>query len=492
MNKNFELLKTLNKAEFYRFADFINSPFYNKRSDMVKLMEYLCSVYPKLDEKNLSEEVIYRKVYSEGSNNNGKHYMQVTRNLMTRLGELLDKFLMVTGVESEADYRFMPYAARLSEKNSRKKLNEHIEGSITSLYKAKSTVEYYKKYTEYLEAKDMFLSEGSNYSAKSQTLSELLENSFGYYILSLLKNSNELAAFQYVYRNKKAKVLLDTIFSTVDMEKHLQNLLVNDPELYNITAIYYYGLLSKINDPDGSVREKLKEIIYNSFGRLKKIDLMECWSLLYASYIFSMTAVANNTNVNANLEVHKINKIFVDNELIPTGSDGMINENTYHNISMQAVITRDFEWAEEFLNLYKPLLKDDVREHTYSFCMAILLFSKGEYELCISFLSRIRPDEINTNMFIRITYIKCFYELGFYDQAESALYALRTFLSQSKGMTYETKRALPAFVKYCKLMLKHRSTGKKIPDEIYLKAKNEPDLTSRKWILEKMDELKAE
>lgn len=489
MNKNFELLASLTKPEFQQFADFVNSPFYNKRTDMVKLMEYLCSIYPKLNEDNLDEDVIYKKVYSGSKEKSSTTAKQVTRNLLTRLGELLEKYFIVTGLEHEKDYKLLPYATRLKEKNRSKKLVELIEGSITSLYESKSQVMHYKKYTEYLEAKEMFISDSGNYAAKSQNLTKLLENSFSYYVLSLLKNANELAAFQYVHRNRDAEYTLEKIFATVDMDKHLNELSMGEPSLYNITKIYYYGLLSKINDPNGAIREKLKETVYSSFGTLKKIDLMECWSMLYASYIFSMTAVANKTNVNANLEVHKINMIFVDNDLIPTDENGAIDENTYHNIAMQAIITRDFKWAEEFLNNYKERLREKVREFNYSLCMSQLLFNKGDYDKCITYLSRIKANEINTDIFIRLTYIKCFYEIGLYEQAESALFAMRTFLSQNKRLTHETRHMLPSFVKYCKQLLRMKGMGKKVSEELYQKAQNEVNLSSRKWILEKMSEL---
>lgn len=490
MNKNFELLTGLTKPEFYRFADFVNSPFYNKRSDMAKLMEYLCSVYPKLSEENLVEDVIYRKVYSAGEKkgltNNAK---QVTRNLLTRLGELLEKFFIATGIEYDKDYKLLPYAVRLKEKNQQKKLTEVIEGSITSLYESQSQVLHYKKYTEYLEAKDMFLSDSSNYAAKSHTLTQLLENSLSYYTLSILKNANELAAFQFVHKNRNAEFILDKIFAKVDIEKHIKDLESGEPALYNITRIYYYGLLSKINDPDGSIRERLKETVYSSFGSLKKYDLMECWSLLYASYIFSMTAVANNTNVNANLEVHKINKIFVDNALIPTNESGAIDANTYHNIAIQAILARDFDWAEDFLNNYKELLKQEVREFNYNMCMSQLLFNKGDHDICITYLSRLKAAEINTDIFIRLTYIKCFYELGLYEQAESALFAMRSFISQNKRLTHETRHMLPPFVKYCKQLLRAKSTGKNLTVALYKSAENEINLSSRKWLLEKISEL---
>lgn len=491
MNKNFETLTELTKAEFYQFADLVNSPFYNKRSDMVKLMEYLCSIYPKLNEESLEEEVIYRRVYSDAKKDFSNNAKQVTRNLLTRLGELLEKYLIVTGLERDKDYKLLPYAVRLKEKNRKGKLTELIETSITSLYEIKGQVDYHKKYTEYLEAKEMFISDSGNYAAKSQTLTQLMETSFSYYVLSLLKNANELAAFLYVHKNRDAEFIMEKVFSIVNMEKHLEYLSSGEPSLYNITKIYYYGLLSKINDPDGTIREKLKETVYASFGSLRKIDLMECWSMLYASYIFSMTAIANHTNVNANMEVHKINMIFVDNELIPTDENGTIDENTYHNIAMQAIIVRDFVWAEEFLNNYKGLLREKVREFNYSMCMSQLLFNRGDYDKCITYLSRIKAAEINTDIFIRLTYIKCFYEIGFYEQAESALFAMRSFISQNKRLTYETKRMLPAFVKYCKQLLRMKATGKNVTPELYQKAQNETNLSSRKWLLEKMEELMA-
>jgi hypothetical protein len=207
--------------------------------------------------------------------------------------------------------------------------------------------------------------------------------------------------------------------------------------------------------------------------------------MLFASYIFTDTVQKKPVHK----ELHEINKVFVQRNLLPRDEIGYIMGSNYHNIAMQAIISKDFDWAEEFLNNYKEQIEPGNRENMYCVLMASCLLGKKEYERCIDFLSRAKIDNIMTKIIIRSTYIKCYYELSYFDEAESAIEALRMFIYQNKELTPQIKRSLPDFIKYTRLLLKAKATNGKFPEEIYITAKNSGGFNSKSWVIEKMEEL---
>lgn len=475
--RKFELFGTLTKDEFIRFADFVGSPFFNKRNDLVVLVNYLRSHYPDFE---LTDEEIYRSVHGDD-----KFNLQVARNLISRLRELLVKYLTQLGIEKQETFRNMALAYELARKGKAEYVNKIISGGIEGLNSETYTVEYLKKYYDYLETKEDLMSDTKDYKAKVENSLMRGECAVNYFLLSLMRIANEYAVFKHVHRYDDKIELFNGFLNYFDFEKYLQNLKASSSEHYAITAIFYYGLLSKINDPEGINREKLKTIVFENLDKLKLKDQYTCWVMLFASYIFTSSVQKGGVNI----EMHAINKVFVEKDLIPRDEMGYVMDNNYHNITIQAVISKDFDWAENFINTYREQLDPARRENVYCVSMATCLFGRKEYERCIEFLSKARVTDIMTNVMLRTTYIRCYYELGYYDEAESAIEAMRIFTYQNKELTSQVKRSLPDFLKYAKLLVKIKAKDASFPEQQFLKAQKTPGFNSRSWVLDKMKEL---
>lgn len=475
--KTFEFLKVLDKKEFFRFIEFVNSPFFNKRMDAASLMNILKENYPSF---NLTEEEIYSRVYGKA-----KFNRQVTRNLVSRTQKLLDKFLAQLGMEKEKTFSDISFAYELARKGKPERVKKILNKGITELKSETYSVEYLKKLFEYLEAMNSLSVERENYKLKVEDSVLRGECAANYFLLSFLRIANEFAVFKHVSRYEENKELFNGFMNYFDFEKYLENLKSLNSEYYAITSIFYYGLLSKVNDPDGRNRDKLKALVFENLDSMKLKDQYTCWTMLFASYIFTDTVQKKPVHK----ELHKINKVFVQRNLLPRDEIGYIMGSNYHNIAMQAIISKDFDWAEEFLNNYKEQIEPGNRENMYCVLMASCLLGKKEYERCIDFLSRAKIDNIMTKIIIRSTYIKCYYELSYFDEAESAIEALRMFIYQNKELTPQIKRSLPDFIKYSRLLLKAKATNGKFPEEIYITAKNSGGFNSKSWVIEKMEEL---
>lgn len=481
-NKTFVILSRLSKEEMGRFKEYAGSSFFNKRTDIIKLVNYLEKVYPVFNEETVSGERIYKAVFGSRLFN-----PQVVRNLISRLQGLLEGFLMQLGFEKDSYLRTNALAYELRRKESfilsEKRLDRSMEmTNETEAYSPK----YLKVNYDYLEIKnDIFTGTHFTYKTKIENLQLRSSYLTSFFVLALLRIANENAAFKYVYPGENTADSPIDFFRYFDIEKFLQQVKVKQPRHYPIIAIFYHGLQSKINDPEGTHREKLKELAFENFEGLRKVDRIECWAMLFAAYVFSDQCPVQNPSK----KVHEIDKFFIDREIYFEDENGFMMENSYHNIAIQAISAEDYKWVENFLRSYKEKLPPDVRENLFNFCMGIYCFNKSEYENSIKHLSLVKADDVMSNLHIRSTHIKSYYELGYYDEAESAIFAFQNFISQSKNLTRQVKSTLPAFIRYSKMLIKAKSSGKPFPGHIYEKAKKGTGFTSKKWVIEKMEEL---
>ena len=477
MNYFEELANSLNKKEFKRFTEFINSPFYNSRSDILKLNEYISQRLP-LGE--LDREELYRQIYG-----GGKYSPQVVVNLLSRMKSLLEQFLISIRIEKDEEAQTKALAEELANRGMYKNAEKVLEKGILKLEDENYTADYLKKYYEYTELRESYLVNNKQHKLKAESSFQRGQAAVNFFILNLLRIANDIVVFRYVNSVLEDKVIFNGIFSYFDFEGYLENLKSLNSPYYVMTAVYYYGLISKMNDPQGLYRNKLREIVFNNLDTLKYHDQATCWTMLFAAYIFSSTP----QNENASEEVHDINKYFVSKGILTRDEQGYFIETSYHNIAFQAINARDYDWAEGFLDQYRSELPPGTTDYTYDSCMARCKFNRGDYDACLNFLSRIKIENVVLRLNISTLAIRCYYELGYYEEAASAIEALSRIYSSNKELTINLKRTLRDFIKYTRILVKAKASGKKIPAGKYQSALSGPGFSARGWVLQKMKEL---
>ena len=89
-----DFLKTLSKDEVQKFADFISSPYFNKKSRLMKLFNALIKNYPGFNDEWFNKKNLYQKLYP------GKVYHDSTiRDMLSDLLQLSKEFLIVNNIK---------------------------------------------------------------------------------------------------------------------------------------------------------------------------------------------------------------------------------------------------------------------------------------------------------------------------------------------------------------------------------------------------------
>ncbi len=474
-----KLISSFSESEFRRFIDMLNSPFHNKRGDLLRLSRYLDSVYPGINEDKISYENIYLNVYGGGKVN-----IQVVKNLLGRLNDLAETFLIQIGLEKDSFTSEMLLTKEFIRRNMNDKAIKKV-GKIkrTAEEMEKYSVELYRKLYELNELKYEMIPGDMN-KQKIEANKETFYDALRLFLTTLLRIANTYENYRFVEKEENEIELLDNITDYIDFEKLLELIKKTTPKDHVIPAIYYYSLLSKTKDTNGKYREMLKSLAFKNINEFRNMDNIEFWQNIFASYIFSRS---NTLPVNIK-ELHEVNKEYINNNVLIRDESGYIPDASYHNIAMQAISVGDLKWAEDFINKYKNELEPAKREVTYNFLMGYYNINCKNYDRVIPYLNRIRTNDIPTNLTIRSFYIRTYYELGYYFEAESAIDAFRKFIKANKRITKETLSTYPEFLYFTAKMVKSKLSGRQLDDEIIKKIDGNDNFLNKKWILEKIKE----
>ncbi|MBE2218925.1 MAG: hypothetical protein IAE90_12005 [Ignavibacteria bacterium] len=478
MNKLIQLICSFSEAEILRFEEFAASPFHNKRRDIKIFAQFLKQNHPL---KEIDRKKLYELVYGTGIYNE-----QVMINLFSRTLNLVKEFLKQLGLEKDPVSGTNAMAYELARKGQLKLVEQMIEKGISDLDAVNYSVEYLMKFYEYAETRDALVTGFRNNNARVKSAFVKGEAAVNYNILNLLRIANDFVVFGYFNSIMDNDRLFNGFFNYFDFEKYLENLEKIGSPYYALTAVFYYGLLSKQNDPAGIYREKLKDVVFENLDTLRYQDQATCWTMLFAAYVFNGTPGRGDNSS----QIHSINKMFVEKDILTKDELGYVMENNFHNIAFQAINAGDFEWAEEFLNKYRDKLPPDLGDNTYNLCMSRCFFEKGDFEGSLVYLSRLKYFNPIGRCNTSILFIKCYYELGYYEQALYAAEAFKAYMYQNKELTQKIKRPFEHFAKYAILLTRIKASGAKLDESVFIKAQKPEAYSSRVWVMKKMEELR--
>ena len=84
-----EILRTFTKQELIKFEDFVRSPYFNKKENVLKLLLEIKKYSPDFADDNLGKETVWKKLFPDKEYNYG-----ILKNLIFDLNQLADRFMI--------------------------------------------------------------------------------------------------------------------------------------------------------------------------------------------------------------------------------------------------------------------------------------------------------------------------------------------------------------------------------------------------------------
>jgi hypothetical protein len=188
-------------------------------------------------------------------------------------------------------------------------------------------------------------------------------------------------------------------------------------------------------------------------------------------------------------EKFEIYKLQLEKKAYSSYPNAPLTVDKFRNIINAALYLKEIKWTESFIPEFKEMLPENMRDDITALAAAYLYAEKGEFERALEITAKVKLEYFAYKPDLKILQLRCFYELGYTEEAFSSADALRHFM-KSESLTLAKQEAIHEFLNYYVQLLKLSLSGDKRSASILLKEINDNHILSQKsWFLKKVGEL---
>lgn len=460
MQKTFITINAFSKVEQRRFSQYLQSPLFNQRADVVRL--YDCLLEKRADPED--KERFFVSVLP------GQPYSaQHMRLLMSYLQKLADQFLALEQWQNTAG----AVESSLAQAYRERGLDRHFQDALKH---AKQTLERQPlRNSDYFARQGALLWEEARYNSvrhpeDEQSLIQLSDNSDLIWLAQKLRYLCLHTAYRARYNTSQSLSLRS------EVDQILENFAFED-----VPAIstWYYCL---------KMLEALETTGY--FGKFKI-------ALLQQDQVFNADEVRDLFLFAINYCIRKVNEGQTDyfHDILDFYKDGLLKGHlfdknvlssyTYYNIVAAGLHTREYTWVEDFIHRYRNTLERHYRDTAFNFNLARLEFARKNYDAALTCLQHTNYHEPLLNMAAKTIALKIYYIQNEYDVLHAHLEALIKYIRRKPGLGYHRNNYLN-LARYTQKLITLNWNDKSEVQTFKLKIESEKVLTEREWLLEQV------
>lgn len=452
----YQLIQSFSPIEHKEVGKFLRSPFFNTRTDLVFLYDYLAS------NKNPEKEEAW-KMASAG---NTQFDDQKCRLLMSYLHKLLEQYLSLKeGMSNQPNsqlhlakaYRRRMQAAFEKTKNTLEKtINRlQIQDADTLLTKYGLQLEHYRTIT------DIDPTDASSLPIMTNTLD-------AFYLANRLRLLCLSIAQQGVYQTRKDPEADTEVVDFANRQKWLD---VPAVAIY----LYCYRMLSHPKElpPFHAFKNYLLHL-KAPFGT----EEMRGLYLMAINYCIRHINEGEEQFFTEALDLYKPG--LEHGYLL---ENGVLSRFTYHNIVAAGLRSGELDWVEFFIHQYKNALERKYRDSSFSYNMARLEYERRHFDQVLQLLQRANYRDLLLNLAAKTLLLKTYYELTEYDLLQSHLDAMKNYIRRKRVIGYHKKNYIN-IVKYSEKLLKINLLDRGEIQKLINAIHQEEVLTEREWLLE--------
>ncbi|MEM7038879.1 MAG: hypothetical protein AAF570_17995 [Bacteroidota bacterium] len=461
-------LHRISDEEFSAFQQYVDSPLFNRRNALKRLLKVL-GKYRDLEPPLPSREEIYKKVYGKQPFNE-----RSLRTGMAQLFALLRDFLAFQQYQKDevAQQRYL--------------LEKTFEIQAEKFF-----IDYYEKACKNLERNSLY---SADRHLERMLLEELNLEHATFYPTRNAEEVAEQAEFhlmtsfiarflRYELQRVTAAGNFKARGGAAALRRSFIDKMVGELSDLPPTVRVYALLLRALEHPEDEIYFfKAREILSRAHKDFSFTESSE----LYTATLNYATRKINQGQREFLHHSFAIYMEMLDAELLT--KRGELYAPHFKNILNTALRLEKFEWAGEFLATWRHKIYPDHAENAFHFNQGMLHFYKAEYAEAATCFHRVLQDYkdvfygLNASGYL----LQIYYELGETQSLESIAHALRVRLGRSKMISDAKREQYLSFIRYLlRLMntpLQDRKRLEKLREDIQANKKG----MGTKWLLEKI------
>lgn len=459
-------LKYLNNKQLEEFERFINSPYFLKRKSLSVVFNKIRMYYP---EYNAAKEEIFSAAAP------GKKYNDVLmRKYLSELNNMLNDYLAISSFQNDKMTYGSKLIDRLIEIKNYDEAEKSAEESLRMLEKnpLRNEKYYYNKYI---------------FESYSKTISNLKTNlnpdTDWKQAMDGFVNYSALTVLQFYYI-----ILNDAIFrkekDSIDLE--ILNSLVKVYEERGITqqnpmAFILHNLVKSYLTPaNEEYYQNIKQMLAKNKHLLDVNELASIYTYLH-NYCFVKVDNGDLGFLNERFEI--VNAVLENGFHL---KDGYIFPDMFISMANNALMLKEYDWAEDFIKKYKDNLPEEEKLSYENLAYSAYHMFKGDYDKALRYLSRVKFRKYYDKFKIKALNLMIYYEAGYCEEAFWLADSFRHFISKYTSITPYVKDRTTNFIQQVLQMIKFRLKQADSPE---INDFNSRIIMYRPWLLQKIAEI---
>jgi hypothetical protein len=466
------LLKSIvgNNRRNKRLLDFLQSPYFNKKDEVVQLYLQLLNYAPDFEHPEMTKENLFARV-----SNLPQYDEKEFGYLMSDLVKLIEEFIIVEQNRNNEVERYEElityYASNRIEKlhtNTLKSYQKFIDEF------PHRDAEYYR-YRFLLHQRENEFFDKQKRHEGNDSLQKAIDNLDLYYIANKLKYSCEML-------NRRRMVTSDYQLRLVN---EIVQYLAQHPN-DNIPPVAVYScILNSFLNTHADYYQTLKQLLDNYAHLFPPEEARD----LYTFALNYCIERINSGDASYAKQLFELYQILLDKQII--FDNGYLSPWTYINIVATGVRVGEYSWTEEFIRHYKTNLRTQFRENAYTYNLGYLYFYRKEYHRTLQLLNEVVFDDMFYALNSKVLIMAAYYELKETDALDSLIASFKMYLRRSKLISdIKTERFLN-YIRFVEQLTKIWQGNKNATqqlDSLAEKMKATPNTVNIKWLMEKVAE----
>lgn len=459
-------LFALDDVKIKRFAQFLNSPYFNQRQDTLQLFTIIFNaIHEKtpIPTKECCFQQIYKTPYDD----------QKFRLLKSYLFRLLEQFIAIQEITADKINTKLYLAKGYRKLNLITAFKKALKKVTQQLKNAPlRNTDYFAHYYQVLWEQHQHIT--SEKPSEIQFLKETTEHIDHAYLSIQLKHICLLAAHKNVYSADFKIGFLEEILKYVE-----QSDLLKMPAI----ATYYYGFLLLTHPDKDTHFQNLKRTLLENGHLFPRQEIR-------VLYLMAINHAVRSKNLGNTVFFPELKDLYMEGleKQYLFNEDGYLSRFTYLNIITVGLRMQDHKWVEEIIYTYKMALAKKYRNASFNFNLARLEYARKNYEKALPLLQQSHLQNLLLNLTSKVLLLKIFYELDEIEALNSHVDAFRQFIRRKKILGYYKQKHI-TFLNYVQKLININPFNKQDKVVFQTMINQEEDLIEKKWLLEQVDDL---
>lgn len=472
-SKLIHFLRLLRKAERKPFTLFLQSPYFNKRRDVLALFEVLWGEMHGKKNSEMKEEEIYKKTMP-GKKFNANGFRKLCSEL---LGQLLG-FWSLGGGEVYRRERRARLLKELNERGEEKYFPSILKQAKKELEESKPLPPSFFEEAYQLELTHSVYLNRTGGRKGDLNLDELYALLSKSHLLRILKLAGSAAAVAQINGQKPAP-------SLEDIPKFAAGLAPSLPNVHFVLQLYYYRYLLSMQPEN---EDNFRLLRHGFTEHMAMLDANDRDELSVGMVNFCIRKINQGKPAYQN-ELFQLFQEMVAEKIWMV--DGQIPQPFFKNLVSLGCKQEAFDWVEDLIERYGGNLPGAHSETALSYNKGILAYYREDYATCIQRFNEVLAalEDVFYGLDARALLLRAYYKTQDLSGMEALSHSFRMYLDRTEGIADYHKDVYASFVRYFRRLyqLDVNDPGKVLNLKTEIEAQR--SFAGKDWVLEQLDDL---